>query len=113
MSSGLVAGAITPVAPTSRAREQNASISKKSPPRGCDIVITTNKSLEPSTSLMALRDSGPGKAWAIIPCAPAPKTDSAIRRFVFGISATLKSQITLANFEISVTMPKPEDRTNG
>ena len=52
---------------------------------------------------MALSDSEPGNAWAIIPDAPALKTASEIRRFVFGISATLKSQITGHNLDISVT----------
>ena len=58
------------------------------------------KSFEESTSLIALSDSGPGKACAIIPDAPALKADSAISRLVFGISATLKSQITGLNLEI-------------
>ena len=62
---------------------------------------------------MALSDSGPGKACAIIPVAPALKTASEISRFVFGISATLKSQITGLNLDISVTISNHEDTTKG
>ena len=77
------------------------------------MVITTYISLLESTSLIARNDSGPGNACAIIPVAPAEKTASVIKRLVLGISATLKSQITLLNLEISVTISKPADRTSG
>src|SRR3989441_9787839 len=94
--SGRVAGATIPVAfaRVARRARSSACFAVYSTPPGWLISTTTNTSFPPAASTHARTESSPTKPWQMIPEAPASTACSTMSRFVFGMSAILKSHRT-------------------
>src|SRR2546428_4975884 len=94
--SARVAGAMIPVAfaRVARRARSSACFAVYSTPPGWLISTTTKTSFPPAASTHARTESSPTKPWQMIPDAPASTACSTMSRFVFGMSAILKSHRT-------------------
>src|SRR5438128_6027 len=94
MRGGVVAVRAKSDARVARRARSSACFAVYSTPPGWLISTTTNTSFPPAASTQARTESSPTKPWQMIPDAPASTACSTMSRFVFGMSAILKSHRT-------------------